>query len=132
MQARLTDKHFKVFKEEVSYWQKKLFLGIWRIDFTFKRDITCRAWFSYNIPGMTVNLCLSSIWNNTPQKEVTDYLIRRTAFHETVEVFLCKLADCSSWSREVTEQATHEIIRSLESSIFIEDYERRFKKEKVK
>lgn len=124
------------FIEECKYWSKYFGLLHWDIEFTFnyedeendsaddENDGTC-DWDSEQ-HAATICLC-----GGCPP---IDYFIRKTAFHEVGHVFLAKIHDCLIDTQPIkqADSLIHFIIRTLENTIFEENYRKRFGKLKAK
>ena len=80
--------------------------------------------------GRLVIVLLNTCW---PGQEPTEYELRRTGFHEALELFFSKITSLAQ-SRSVTEndieEETHNLIRTLENTIWEKDFAERKKKKK--
>jgi hypothetical protein len=78
-----------------------------------------RAAYDLNVPGKIARLWLSPDWEDMP---VNDTTIKRAAFHEVCELMLNPLVILAESRYSVTptaiEEATHDIIRRLENTMF--------------
>lgn len=128
----VTEKQFDIFIDECKYWIKYFGLLGWEVNYVFTKNNECRAWCAIgNLDDRITMIGLSSIWDIQPQ----DKALRRAAFHEVVELFTMKfyvLAMMRDSSREAIEEENHNLVRTLENSIFDTDYNRRFDRRKSK
>jgi len=117
--VKTTEKDFQIFKKKAVYWIEKLGLKNWRVvyEHSLVRDEGVAHNYSY-LPGMVCTLTLSTEYD---ADDYSEYSIRRSAFHEVIELLLARLCICGK-SRFVTadelEESRHEIIRVLENVMF--------------
>lgn len=120
---KLTQKHFKVFKDECLKWQKKLGLTNYRFDISSVYDeeggygakVTYHNDFDQYIVGIGLNLHANC-------EQAAEYsFIKKNAFHEVLHVLIHRLKEVGE-SRFINEgelyEAEHEIIRRLEHLLF--------------
>lgn len=119
---KITEKQFKIFKEEARYWIKYFGLTGWRIEFT-KRKLNeeAAANLHWGIKDRLAVINMEPIADTVCFDEKS---IRRSAFHEVCELLFVKLGDMaegkiSNHDNAVTEEI-HGIIRTLENTIFNE------------
>ena len=128
----LTEKHFEMFKDEFMRWVDILGMKGWEFIFKHIELVDARAQVMPGQRGRVVVICLNTIWEG---QEATEYELRRTGFHEAVELFLSKITQLAH-ERSVTEadieEETHNIIRTLENVIWEVDFEERMKSIKLK
>lgn len=126
----LTDKDFAVFKDEFMRWVDILGMKGWEFLFKHIELIDARAQVMPGQTGRIVVICLNTIWEG---QKVTEYELRRTGFHEALELFLSKITQLAH-ERSVTEddieEETHNIIRTLENVIWEDDFAGRAKAKK--
>ena len=126
----LTDKDFGVFKDEFMRWVDILGMKGWEFLFKLVELIDARAQVMPGQTGRIVVICLNTVWEG---QEVTEYELRRTGFHEALELFLSKITHLAH-ERSVTEadieEETHNIIRTLENVIWEVDFAKRAKPKK--
>jgi len=119
---KTTKKHFDLFRKEGSYWLVRLNLRDY--DFIFVHvdleDRNARAWVDISLDGKVVTFGLAEDWG---WMEPDDYLIAKSAFHECCEVMLYKLHHhlTNFYSYKFVDEMRHEVIRTLEHTMF-EDY----------
>jgi len=123
----LTPSDFSIFKDECEYWLKYFGLQQFRMTYTAKESSTNRAEVYVDYEGMCANISLSTTWSDCDYCEKN---IRQSAFHEVVDGLLLfnitafvrmNALDCGEFYGRL-----HEVVRTLESSVFINDYNRRF------
>jgi len=116
---KTTPADFKIFQEEVAYWQRRLGLLDWEIN-TRHQKIEGRGECWANLQGRTATLALGKVFHNydEPPGEAG---IRLVAFHEVCELLLARMLICATAryaTRDEIEEAKHEIIRTLENVLF--------------
>ena len=125
-----TKKQFEVFSKEVRKWAEYFGLKCWEI-YTLQAEPeeagSCVSWAYVDKLARNATICLATEWpDSTP---LTDYELRRAAFHEIAEVMLGPL-QCLAGSRTVTaeeiESECHIIIQRLTNTVW-EDSQRRGK-----
>lgn len=120
-----TDKHFKIFCEECTYWIKKLNLLNYEIFLTHELLNGDRANVSYTVEGKIATIALSTIWYNV---EPTKRRLSKSAFHEVVELLLgtiCTLCENKDVDESLLIGELHSIVRILENTFFKNDYDNR-------
>lgn len=132
IKKRLPEKFFEAFKEECEYWIKELGLISVEIDIlkTEKKDEGCRA---YTVRTRPTSNRIFAIWlvmwqdknNSRTYKE-----IRKCAFHEVWEVLMYDISDAitDSETGHYAASNVHEVIRTLENTLFEDRYNARFSK----
>jgi hypothetical protein len=113
---------FKLFKEEFMKWYYKF--GLKHIEVLFNHkdadddEQDCFAFTTFDSGGMVAGVTLIKDWDTT---KPTKYLVKKTAFHECMEVFLFHLRHCATnryvESREISEEF-HRVIRTLEDVVY--------------
>ena len=126
----------KIFQDEANYWLQKLGMVGWEADYWCNMDYNTWDDEAYSMVRFEGDSRIVVFWINPnwPARDLTDYKIRRCAFHEVQELLLGSLRElalCRFATEESITQATHAIIRTLENTFFKEDYNKRFKR-KVK
>ncbi len=123
----LDEKDFEVFKDEFTRWVDILGMKGWELIFKHIELVDARAQVMPGQQGRVVVVCLNTMWEG---QEVTEYELRRTGFHEALELFLSKITQLAH-ERSVTEadieEETHNIIRTLENVIWEVDFSEREK-----
>jgi hypothetical protein len=124
-------RQYNLFCDEVKYWLNKLNL----LNFeTFIRheELEDRAMITFNGEDGLAVITLSTVWFNI---EPTDLQIAKTAFHEVMELLLGNM----TWglldqnkSESYVNAKVHSVIRTLENTIFKEDWAGRVKPKKKK
>ncbi len=112
---------FKIFQEEILFWQKKFQISEWEIYLSYKNLNNCRAEILFNWEGMIAHITLNKAWTKKEKIEV-----QKTAFHEVCHILLAPLRSYNYHKDQ--EELEHAIIRRLENTIFV-DY---LKDEKLK
>lgn len=122
---------FKIFVEECKYWIGRLGLHNWKI-FYEHNDNYSEDWedgnlamIRWNAQGRAATIWLNENWE---EDHSTDFNIRQAAFHEIFELILTDFKRFSQASYRVDgslERAVHDVIRTMENTMFKEDYERR-------
>jgi len=122
---------FNVFQQESLYWINKFGLTNWEI--MFKHNLydeeTDRALCYIEPQSHIATLVLPFLWYSIKPSE---YLIRRSAFHEVMEILLAEisiLANERFASKDKIETAIHSFIRIMENIVFEGDMNRRCAKE---
>lgn len=123
----ITEEDFNLFVREGKYWQKFFGLLDWEIIYVLAASRDHRAWCSVGeLKDRVAEIGLAHRWEIQP----TDKQIRRTVFHEIVELLTMRLyilAISRDASYQNIVEENHKIIRALENSVFEEDYKRRFR-----
>jgi len=122
---------FDVFQKESKYWISKFGLTNWEIMFRHnpEDDETDRALCYIEPQSHIATLVLPHSWYSV---EPSDYLIRRSAFHEVMEILLAEiniLANERFTSRDKLETAIHSFIRVMENIVFEGDMNQRAMKD---
>lgn len=124
-----TEKHFETFQKECLYWIKKL--SLLKYEFFFRwEEIVDRANSVVSDDSKIAVITLSKIWYNV---DPTSKRIRRCAFHEVLETFLNKIfliAINRNFNPDDLEAESHTLIRTMENTFFVDDYNRRFVRKK--
>jgi hypothetical protein len=134
---KLKDSHFKMFIEEFNHWVKLFSIQGWEIMFTFPDDgvLDDQDYRACVMVQDITNRQVVCIVNREWDIPLTERNIRRTAFHEAMELFLMRYQimaeDRFSTKKEMEEEA-HNLIRSLENSVFAGSLPRRDGKVKRK
>lgn len=113
----ITDRQFKYFIKECKKWIEFFGLKDWECFYECKEDENNRASLhTYSEAGICTFI-LSNEWNGKP----TNYLLRKSAFHETVELLLMRMRQLTynrfSTQNEIDTE-NHRIIRTLENVLF--------------
>ena len=118
--AKTTKKDFEVFKEEARKWINIFGLISWEVEFEHKNINEFLASVSFDADNRCATLYLSPDWG---QRKISDYEIKRTAFHESCELLMCGMRRISE-RRFITlaeiDTETHRIIRTLENVLWEE------------
>lgn len=118
----LKEKHFKIFKDEFLHWIDVLGLKGWEFIFNHIELEDARAQIMPGQCGRVVIVLLNKTWDG---QEPSDYELRRTGFHEALELFFSKithLAHKRSVTEDDIEEENHNLIRILENTIWEADY----------
>ena len=115
---KTTQKHFKLFKKECKKWIKTFGLLNWEVDFIHRLSDEGIASTKYLYDNKWCEISLNKNWVNT---KPTNYEIKRSSFHEAMELFLVSIRTIAE-SRYIKEDdidpEIHNIIRTLENVIF--------------
>lgn len=124
---KTTKKHFEIFKAEALKWIDFFGLKDWEVEFAHIRDDENMAACTTRCTNRWAKLSLSTVWTDV----VSDYDVRKCAFHEVVELFIAPLFTCAH-SRYISEheikEADHMIVRTLENVIFEKQEKKRVDK----
>lgn len=113
---KLTNKHFKHFKEVFKKYQLMLNLNNWKIYFYFEKLEDAIADVGTNYEGRIADVRLTTQLETTAHYDIKD-LIEETALHECLELLLSPLmvqARHRSFNEEEYQHANHSVIRTLE------------------
>jgi len=116
MTYKLTNKDFEYFKNKCGYWQNKLSLNTWEIDYYFTSEEGNMAECSTNYEGRKASIGLAKKWQTSISKKELD----RTALHEILELLLAplmSLAQARVWSQDDYIKENHMVIRILEKML---------------
>lgn len=126
---------FKIFLDECNYWLDYFGLKRWVMTFETSDDYS-GDWDTDSLAMLKWNLEAhrATVWLNSdlPEVEISDFQIRRAAFHEIAELLLAPLATLAERrfvSAGQLEQETHGIVRTLENTIFPRNYANRVSKD---
>jgi len=128
--AKTTKKDFDLFTDEGSYWIGRLNLNDWDICFIYdinENEEGLRAWARPDLISKTATIALTEDWMwLTPNK----YDVCKSAFHECCEVMMHKLYHDlrRTFSENYVASMIHKVIRTLENTLFVDDWNRRNKK----
>ena len=116
---KTSTRHFEIFKKECAKWIDFFGLKDWDILYAHNdsRPDSC-ANVTYNLSAKNVVIRLTKTWGEQP---ITVKRIKRSAFHEVCEVMIARLVICSAarfLNKDEIEEASHDIIRRLENSVF--------------
>ena len=116
---KTTKKDFELFKKECRKWIKIFSLLRWRVEYEHSdRYPDFRACCSSDLNNGLALISLTIDWK---EDLVTKDRVKICAFHEVQELFLTRLASIAG-TRFVTkaevDEATHEIIRTLENVVY--------------
>jgi len=112
-------RHFQIYKKECEKWVQRL--GLQRYRITYRHEEIEERIYGYcqaNIEAGCAAIGLNKEWED---EDVTDYMLRQTAFHEVVELLFQRfyqLAESRYATESEIETERHTIIRSLESAFF--------------
>jgi len=132
--AKTTKRDFDLFTDEGSYWVGRLNLNDWDICFIHdmsKNEEENRAWAEPDLVSKTAIIALAEDWKwMIPSK----YDICKSAFHECCEVMVHELylSLRKIYSVKYVTSMTHKVVRTLENTLFVDDWNRRNKKKKKK
>jgi len=122
--SKTTKAHFEVFKTECERWL--VFFGIkgWLVEYDHIDDCENRAQIGWRSSGRIACIQLSKKWENDRTTPVTVEDVKRSAFHEVCELLLSRISMMAngimSNHKFAVEEETHNIIRTLENTVFNE------------
>jgi len=131
-QYPLTHRHFEIFVEECKYWIKFFGLNGWEVNYVFVKDSSSRAWVcTEDLEDRLILVGLANAWDIRPDAKN----LRRSAFHEVCEILTMKYfllaKDRNTNITDIVEE-NHNVIRTLENSVFQTDFNRRWPANKKK
>jgi hypothetical protein len=79
-----TSEHFELFKEEAINWLKFFGLSDWQVHFAHKDpdDDSRRAFMFCNHKAKIATIGLATEWEEFTEDALSDYNLKRAAFHE--------------------------------------------------
>ena len=111
--------HARAFAAEVHYWVRKLGVLGWEIAVAIERlPADTRAKCVYTEGNRWARIVL----NERHLPNLTAEQVARSAFHEVLHLVLQPLADLA---KERSEEPEHAVIRTLENTLWAEDWARR-------
>lgn len=115
-----TQKHFKIFKAECEKWLTRLNLRNWEVKYYHKEeDDSIFSWCNFSYSGRSADVCLNINW---PEKvPITEYELKRSAFHEVCEILLYPLrylGECRFLTDSEIDPEVHNVIRILENALW--------------
>lgn len=121
-----TPEHFEIFKAECEYWIERLGLQGWHVTYKQKelREPDWLAECNAGLCSRAANISLNTFWN----REVTEEILKRYAFHEVGELLLWRVEEVGMArfiSPDEMREAIHEVIRTLENCLWKPEYQRR-------
>lgn len=118
---KITNKQFEIFKKECERWIEYFGLKNWQIHYLLD-DIDGRAEIRYNCQDGIAVIVLAKEWDEIDDFFVNDTSIKRSAFHEVLELLLGRLTNMASRRYNVDvgdiDEEAHSIIRTLENTIY--------------
>ncbi len=114
-----TEEHFQLFQNECLKWLGQFGLKDWTVCFSHEelKDETL-AQCASDYSNCIATLLMQKNWKG---EEITEYTIRRIAFHEVMELLVSDLAKLAS-SRFIQEdelsKTRHMLIKRLENGVF--------------
>lgn len=115
MSVRTTKKQFRLFEKECRKWLDKLGLKDWFVevhhaDLEHGGTIGRCEWHS-------TNRCATLLFNLKLDENPSDWVIRRFALHECLELLLsgCTGEMWKAAPNDIVERETHKVIRTLEN-----------------
>jgi len=119
---KITEDQFEIFKQECAKWVDFFGLKNWQIHYLFKQIQNNRAEVTYDIVGGIATITLNKSWVEMDPSLVNDRAIKKTAFHEICELFLCRLGYMVNQRYGLiypdVEEEIHKIIRTLENVVW--------------
>jgi len=127
--TELTEDQYVLFQEEAEYWLDKFNLRNWEVYYGRISDkegeegegfADCRADGVNRVACLRLALSYYSV-----DKLRFPRVIHKAAFHEVCELMLSDLRSTSRYAELETDAIVHEIIRRLEHTVFIPDWQQR-------
>ena len=117
---KLTVENFEMFQNECDKWLNRFGLTGWDVGYYF--EFIFEALANCDVPNLEDRVCMITLASKWPRHiEVTESMIKKVAFHEVCELLLARMGILGE-SRYVSEvqlrEATHEVIRTLETAVF--------------
>ncbi len=111
---KLTNKHFKKFKDYATSWGNKL-APEYRLFFDWQDSTTDFATIKFQKNGAVATVYLRRIWANAPD----DKQLQQVALHEILHLVLGRvnLEMCAFYSDFYVTEIEHEVIRKIEKLI---------------
>lgn len=124
----LQQEHLVIFKNEVVYWQNRFGLLNWEINIQFQaptdeyvgQDVM--AWTMWSPESSAAMIGLVPRWLTI---QPTEGEVRKAAFHEVCELLFNELRD-NLLPNVSADKMVHQLIRRLEASVWLPEYQRRF------
>jgi len=118
IEYKTTNSHFKLFRKEVQKWINILGLYGWEVIIEHDEFVPdSLGSIKALVEPRCCSIGLSPIWSENP----TDIAIKKTAFHEVMELLLIRISTIAEErfikQREINEEA-HNIIRTMENVLF--------------
>jgi len=90
----LTEKHFKIFREECGRWVKHFKLDNWDIHYRWQDDMDNRASLRSDLRGYMATFFLSREWDNCEGMSAKDIEeeVGHVAKHEAIHLLLVRLS----------------------------------------
>lgn len=114
-----TQEHFNIFKEESKKWIDWFELNDWRVVFKHEKLDGSLAECWYKSVGRVASLILNTEWAD--QEPVCEETVRKTAFHEVVELWLADMSNIAAsraFSEDDLMKTTHRLVRLLENKLW--------------
>lgn len=115
---KTTKKDFELFKKECRKWIKVFGLKDWEINFEHVPVQSGIGEHIFDSNNRWAYIKLATDWGNT---EISSCEVKRTAFHETVELWLGRiriLAKIRYVREDEIDEEIHALVRTLENVIF--------------
>jgi hypothetical protein len=122
--VKITPKHFSTFTQEVLFWVGYFGIKDWDVCI-YNRKIDFRASCLCDIQAHRCNIILNVEYDDC----LDDYQLKKSAFHEVCELLLWRLGNLGieGYNPKTVDDETHKIIITLENTVFVESYKKRFK-----
>ena len=122
----MNKRDFKLFLDETQYWVNRFGLQDYEIRVATTDDEgvrgTCTTYA--NNEDRIADICVSAQWEKPEHRDLC-----RVAFHESCELLMREFFNVCApvVAGPLVRTELHRLIRRLENSVFVDDYERRFK-----
>jgi hypothetical protein len=121
---KTTKKQFEVFKAECKKWLNYFGLNGWQAEYRHDKAEGNRGQVSWRITARNSIITLADEWESFRDTPITDFEIKKVAFHEVCEILLARITmmannKIANHEDAVTEES-HNIIRTLENTIFMD------------
>lgn len=118
---RITKRQYEIYIKEVNKWIDIFGLKDWEVFFMLKPNDDTRSSIGFTVGDNICEFILNEYWSDKP----TTYLLKKTAFHEVVELLFGNFRHLA-YSRFITEDqidaASHALIRTFENVVFDKEY----------
>lgn len=120
--SKTTKTQFELFKKECEFWLDYFGLKGWCVEYDHEKYDDGRACCGWKVIGRIAYIRLATEWESYRNNQITEFDIRRCAFHEVCELLFSRITMMAknkiSNYEDAVEEETHNLIRILENTIF--------------